>query len=130
MDAKKVLAVLKDVSIGHFGFDQCPSCGYLMRYGQDHKEDCKLAALMLEAEHEAASGGWKPGTEPPSHHRFVAAETSARPGLVSIAWCADYGEWKSHNGATLAFVDRWHELPPLPEEQEQAARAKGEGQTA
>ncbi len=69
VDAEKVLAVLRKIEwegSHHDGYDfvaGCIECG--VNRTAAHKSDCQLSTLIAAAEHEIATGGWKPGSEPP-----------------------------------------------------------------
>lgn len=84
--------------------------------------DADVQAISEETrsvrEAHKVEGGWNPGTEPPDTHRLVAIERSDFPGQVSTGLYLESGTrgWLSQSGSPIYRVDRWHDLPPLPEQ--------------
>jgi hypothetical protein len=108
MDAKKVLPLLK----------------YCRRHlEQSGFRTAETDALIAEAEHEAQTRGWSPGSEPPSgdapHRMILLLEKpnqivyhgylSAREDEIAYCFVSD--------GFRGVAADRvlWQDLPPLPE---------------
>lgn len=116
MDAKKVLAVLRAIEYGGDTL-YCPGCGFLM--GMPHRDGCSLAALIAEAEQEAQTGGWNPGTEPPPEREVVEVQRSNPMCAITFRYFGYMfqGVWRDYQTAVIIDdVKWWHALPPLPEQ--------------
>lgn len=129
MDANKVMEVL--AQCGHysaFGQDknEIKICTYCAGFDK-HYDDCELAALITAAEHEAQTGGWKPGTEPPSDDREVdlcfkmygkmhrcVARFEHEPQFDFPQHFYMAGD--RSRIFKVEIVVGWHDLPPLPEQ--------------
>lgn len=113
MDAKRVLAALRqfEFQCGCFHPHETIPCS------TPHKAGCELAALLAEVEHEAQTGGWKPGTEPPDSNRLIEVGYEIITGMRR-----DYGRYVNQRwklgGLTMnsTCIRCWRDLPPLPEE--------------
>lgn len=123
MDANKVLAWLQkaatewqiDDNYGDFVGRGCADCETL---SLSHSPNCKLAALIAEAEHEAQEpGGWRPGTEPPSDDRMVLVQYRKSCPAVGAYHSSIDGYNADRFGSCRLEPEhvQWHDLPPLPE---------------